>query len=148
MKIKVEEDVSVPETEIIIRCKAADAEIDHIVNAIKSGIKVIHVKKEGESRRLFLSDVYYFESVDEKVFCYDEKELYDVPGRLYEIENRLANTSFIRVNKNVILNTDWIDSFQSQLNGRMLATLKNGEKVDISRFYVPALKDFLRSKSL
>ena len=55
-----------------------------------------------------------------------------------------SNSMFIRINKYNILNANKIKSFKSGLNGRMEAYLKNGEKVEISRNYSPALKLLLR----
>ena len=66
--------------------------------------------------------------------------MYSSELKLYEIEELLMNTSFVRISKSCILNTDVLDKVKISLNGKMEATLQNGEKVLITRHYVPAFK--------
>jgi len=84
--------------------------------------------------------VYYFEAVDGKVFLYAEKEVYETSLRLYEIESRFEETDFFRASKSVVANLSKISSVQAVFNGRFEARMKNGEKIIISRQYVPVLK--------
>jgi DNA-binding LytR/AlgR family response regulator len=52
-------------------------------------------------------------------------------------------STFVRVNRNTIVDAAKIRSFRSALNGRMEAHLQNGETVEVSRAYVSALKVML-----
>ena len=58
--------------------------------------------------------------------------------KLYEIEELSA--SYLRISKAQIVNADRIERLTPLFNGRLEAILKNGEKVIISRQYVPELK--------
>lgn len=51
-----------------------------------------------------------------------------------------AGTDFFRVSKSVILNLSKVKSFSPSFNGRFEAVMKNGERIMISRQYVPLLK--------
>jgi DNA-binding LytR/AlgR family response regulator len=84
--------------------------------------------------------VYYFEAVDGRVFLYAEKEVYETSLRLYEIEARFEETDFFRASKSVVANLAKIASVQAVFNGRFEASMKNGERIVISRQYVPVLK--------
>ena len=84
--------------------------------------------------------VYYFESVDNKVFAYEKAEVSELKQKLYELEQRFAGTDFIRISKSMILNLAKVERFAPSFSGRFEAILQNGEKVMISRQYVPALK--------
>jgi DNA-binding LytR/AlgR family response regulator len=88
-------------------------------------------------------DVFYFEAVDNKVFLYLEKEVYETKLKLYELEERFVGTDFLRVSKSVIMNLAKVKTLSPAFNGRFEATMKNGEKVIVSRQYVPVLKDKL-----
>lgn len=140
MKIRIEEIQNLTEEEIIIRCKSRDERVESIISTLTLFDNKIDAKKDGKNYLLKLQDIYYFESVDNKVFCYTEKDVFEVYMKLYEIENTFYNSIFIRISKNMIVDAGKIESFKAQLNGRMEAVLSNGERVEISRNYVPALK--------
>lgn len=72
---------------------------------------------------------------------YLEKDVYETKMKLYELEERFRGTDFLRVSKSVILNLSKVKSLSPAFNGRFEATMKNGEKLIISRQYVPALKE-------
>lgn len=63
--------------------------------------------------------------------------------KLYELERRFSGTDFFRVSKSVILNLAKVRNFSPDFNGRFEALMKNGERVGISRQYVPLLKNKL-----
>ena len=128
------------ETEVSIKCRAVDERIQKIIDIIQNDEKQITVKKDGYSSIVRAADIYYFESVDEKSFVYCKTDVYSSELKLYEIEELLMNTSFVRISKSCILNTDVLDKVKISLNGKMEATLQNGEKVLITRHYVPAFK--------
>ena len=62
---------------------------------------------------------------------------------MYELEERFVGTDFLRVSKSVIMNLSKVKSLSPAFNGRFEATMKNGEKVIVSRQYVPVLKEKL-----
>ena len=89
------------------------------------------------------AEVFYFESVDQKVFAYCASEVYQVRSKLYELLDELPGWIFVRVSKSVILNINKMKSLTPAFGGRYEALLKNGEKVIISRQYVSSLKEVL-----
>ena len=96
--------------------------------------------KDGKMNLIDPKDVYYFESVDNKTFIYCLKEIYESKLKLYEINSEFENSSFFRASKSIILNLSKIKNLSPAFNGRFEATLKNNEKVIISRQFVPDLK--------
>ncbi|MBU0997819.1 MAG: LytTR family transcriptional regulator DNA-binding domain-containing protein [Firmicutes bacterium] len=143
MKIVIEEIRNIDETEVIIKCKEIDDEVKKLEAQFKLMDTKILAKKEDRSFALIPSEIYYFESIDNKVFAYLQKEVYEVTNKLYELEEFLKNSTFLRVNKNTVLNASKIHHFKSTMNGRMEATLKNKEVIVISRTYVSGLKMML-----
>ena len=146
MKIRVEEIANLGETEVVVRCEKRDGSVDKIVGILERLEDSLLVRKEGRSYRILPRDILYFESVDDKVFVYTRNDVYETALRLYELEDFLRNTTFLRVNKNTIVDSAKIVSFRPVLNGRMEARLQNGESVEISRAYVSALKILLGGK--
>lgn len=88
------------------------------------------------------SDIFYFESVDKKVFAYCSQSVYEVKEKLYQVEELSEIIPFMRISKSII-NLDKIRHISPALGGRFEALLENNEKVIISRQYVPILKDKL-----
>ena len=143
MKITIEDRMDGQEDEIIIRCKQMDEHLLKLVYAIKAGSEKLTVTRENDIVQVAPKDVFYFEAVDNKVFLYLEKEVYETKLKLYELEERFVGTDFLRVSKSVIMNLAKVKTLSPAFNGRFEATMKNGEKVIVSRQYVPVLKDKL-----
>ena len=93
--------------------------------------------------KLELGDIFYFETVDNKSFFYCNNQVYETKLKLYEFENVTRGTHFFRASKSVVLNADRIDYIRPAISGRFEATLENGEKVMVSRQFVPELKKIL-----
>ena len=90
-------------------------------------------------------DVFYAESVDNRLFIYTAKESYEIRLKLYELEDMLSGKTFLRVQKGMLLNLMKVKSIKPALSGRYTALLKNNEEVVISRKYVADLKKALKS---
>jgi DNA-binding LytR/AlgR family response regulator len=140
MKITVEEIKNQEDVEVVVKCKTRNESVEEIISTLDLLENRITVKKDGRSYLLNPKDIYYFDSVDEKVYSYTAGDVYETGYKLYEVESQLGNSLFMKINKNTIVNLSKLTSFKSSLNGRMEATMKNGEKVEISRNYVPVLK--------
>ena len=143
MKITIEDLPDGGEDEIIIRCKQVDEHLLKLVYALKAGQEKLTATKGTDIVQVIPRDIFYFEAVDNKVFLYLEKEVYETKLKLYELEERFVGTDFLRVSKSVIMNLAKVKTLSPAFNGRFEATMKNGEKVIVSRQYVPVLKDKL-----
>lgn len=143
MKIIIEDIGADEEEAIIIRCRDVDESILHLIKELKLRKEKLTVRQDERILRIEPVDVYYFEAVDNKVFLYLEKNMYETRLKLYELERRFEGTDFLRISKSVILNLAKVKSFYPGFNGRFEALLQNGERVVISRQYVPVLKSKL-----
>lgn len=140
MKLHIEQSNEADEVEITIRCGMMDERLAALVRQIQLYTFSVPVQKENQSLTLPLEDVFYFESVDEKTFAYTADDVFTCALRLYELEQTLDKTTFIRVSKACILNTARVQSVSPLLGARLEALLDNREKVLINRHYVPAFK--------
>lgn len=128
---------------IIIRCREMDESILRLINDLKLKKEKLTVRQDEKILQIDPGEIYYFEAVNNKVFLYLEKNMYETKLKLYELEQRYAETDFFRVSKSVILNLAKVENFSPAFNGRFEALMKNGERVIISRQYVPLLKNKL-----
>lgn len=143
MKITILEPEDGDEDEIIIRCRKIDAQLLQLIYAVKSGQVRITAFRDGKFFQIAAKDIYYFEAVDNKVFLYLEREVYETKQKLYELEEQFRGSEFFRASKSCIVNLAKVKNVSPAFNGRFEALMKNGEHIMISRQYVPLLKEKL-----
>ncbi len=143
MKITITEPGEGEEDEIIVRCRHMDQQLLKLIYAIKAGRERITALQDGDYFQVAPDEIYYFEAVDSRVFLYLEKEVYETKLKLYELEEIFRNTDFFRASKSCIVNLSKVKRLSPAFNGRFEALMRNGERVIISRQYVPVLKQKL-----
>ncbi|WHY66572.1 LytTR family DNA-binding domain-containing protein [Neobacillus sp. SuZ13] len=143
MKISIEEINKELAEEILIRCHEVDDEIHEIVNKLKTEDLIVLGYQNDRVHRINLSDIYYFEAVDGKVFSYCKDDVFEVKQKLYELEELCKEKNCFRPSKSTILNIAKISSIYPTISGRFEAVLENGERAVVSRQYVPVLKNKL-----
>ncbi|MCM1330667.1 MAG: LytTR family transcriptional regulator, partial [Ruminococcus sp.] len=80
-----------------IYCHKINNEITEIVRFVKSRQGQLTGVIEGAQYEVPVSDVFYIEGVDNKVFIYSEKQVYETRQKLYELEEALGEKHFLRV---------------------------------------------------
>lgn len=143
MKIIIEEIEGFGETEITIKCQSISDEIIEFINEYKLLDNRIWGSLNKESYILKPIDIYYIETIDNKVFAYTNDKVYELNQKLYILEKILPNKYFFRASKSMIINISKIISIKSLLNGRIQAKLDNDENVIISRSNVILFKEKL-----
>ena len=140
MKITILDKLPEEEDEIIIKCENLDEDIRLLIERIKNHKQKINFQKDAKIVFTEISDILYFESVDDKVFFFSLDDVLETKLKLYQLEEYFLPQDFLRVNKAVIMNLNKVESLSPAFGGRFEAILKNGYKVIISRNYIPALK--------
>lgn len=148
MKLTIHQELTIPETEIIINCAHMDMRLQRLVELIRQYGFSLTGFKEGKEFQLPLEQIYFMDSADGKTFLYLEKEVYSCKETLAALEEKLAHTSFLRISKNCIVNINFLQSVRPLFNHRLEAFLSNGEKLIVTRNYIEALKDKLKGANL
>lgn len=143
MKISIENVNHDEDQEIIIRCYEVNDEILQLMNKLKTKNSMLIGYNDDSIYQLNPSKVYYFESVDNKVFIYCRNKTYECKQKLYELEQICDQGKFFRASKSMIINIRKISHVKPSISGRFEATMENGERVLVSRQYVPVLKSKL-----
>ena len=139
MKIVILEPQDNEEEQIIIKCRSMTPELLRIIARLKAQDSLVAYNKS-DIYRIRPTDIYYIETVENKVFFYLKEKVYESRQKLYELEEALSCCDFLRVSKSVIANLSKIKSLSPAFSGRFEALMDNGERVIISRQYVPDLK--------
>lgn len=140
MKITIVEPNQDEEEEVIIKCHHLDEWLVNLINHFKMQQHKLSALQNGNIYFIAPEDVYYFESVDNKVFIYCQEQVYESKFKLYELEEVYSHTDYFRASKSIILNLSKIKHLSPAFNGRFEALLLNNERIIISRQYVPELK--------
>lgn len=140
MKISIENIPAGSEPEIIIKCNEPNESLLQLIYSIKSSSKKLIGFTDLQMHIINPKDVFYFESVDNKVFIYCKQKIFQSRLKLYEIELEYENSDFFRASKSTIINISKIESVSPVFYGKFEALLQNGEKIFISRQYVPVFK--------
>ena len=100
-------------------------------------------EKEGSQLYLSVQDIYYIESIERKTFIYTKNNVYRTNKKLYQLTEELRVFNFFQINKQCLLNINVLAHVKTLFNSRLEATLDNGEKVIITRTYIPEVKQWL-----
>ena len=146
MKITININKNINDTEIIINSRELTFETEQIITALRLLDKKLTVTKGEESYILDVEKIYYIESVDRKTFVYTNHDCFETKLKLYEIEERLCNCGFLRTGKACLVQLQYICSLKSEINRKLRLTLENGEQLIVSRQYADALKTRLGVK--
>lgn len=144
MKLTIEQADDQRDVEIVIRCGSViDPALERLIRQIRLYGYAIAGKKDGHTLLIRPDDIFYFETVDNKTFMYCAKDVYECEMKLYEVEQRLTGSPFVRISKSCVLHLNKLHGFQTKMNGKLEALLSNGERLEVSRHYVASLKERL-----
>ena len=140
MNVTITENLALDDIEVSVACPRIDERVQRIVSALGAFDRALVGERDGATYRLDVDDVCYAETVDGKTFLYTADAVYQTPLKLYELEERLAGTEFVRASKQMLVNFDHVASIRPALNARLQLMLDNGEAVIVSRQYAPVIK--------
>ena len=145
MKIRIEIDDSISETEVVIRCRELDgntAKIQQAVSDLSQTANITFYKNHVEYY-LPLEKVLFFETGESVINAHTANDIFTIKNKLYELENILPN-SFVRVSKSTILNIKHIYSIERNLTSASIVQFSGTHKqVYVSRSYYKSLKQRL-----
>ena len=147
MDINIKKIESSEKEYIEIGCHKVTERIHDIVRFVKLRQGSIDAFRDDRQYQIPVADILYAESVDERTFLYLAGDCLESRHRLYEIEEMLPSQYFARISRSVIVNLMKIASVSPALNGRFTCLLRNGEKLIISRKYVPEIREKLKGES-
>jgi len=127
-----------------IHCHTLSDEVKEIIAFLKSRNGQLTGTVDDTMYEIPVSDIYYIEAVENKLFIYTKSKVYETKQKLYELEEILKEKHFLRISKSMLLNLMKVSSIKPSLNSRFIAVLYSGEQVIISRKYVPELKKALK----
>ena len=145
MKTELIVDKQLDEDEVKIHTKTATAGarvlsyIDHFTTDRENLI----IRSDEELLMIQKSDVISAEVQDKTLTIYTKTEEIVTSKSLRELLEELNSETFLKVSKAEMLNIQMINRVEPSFSGNLIARMKNGKKVSISRRYVSKLKERL-----
>jgi len=144
LKIIIEPQNSIEELLVKIFCKEQDDEVNRLYQHISNYTQPIWVMQNNLTYKLYKNDIYYIDTVEGNSFFYTENEVYETKDSLATIEHRIKGCQFVRISKNCIINIDYLQQVAPYTNHRLLAHMRNGEKLIVGRTYIQELKNIVK----
>ncbi len=143
MKITLE-DINSEDIEIIIRGDISSSQVNHIVNLLKSTSITTKIMLLDEDREILsdIAQIMYFETNNRKVVAQTTSGSYYCGYTLSQLLDMFKSHNIAQIGKGLLVNISYVKSLEAEFSGNYTLTLKNGEKLLISRFY---MKDFRKA---
>ena len=145
MKAELIIDNQLNENEVKIHTKTAIAGardlsyIDHFTTDKENLI----IRSNEELRMIQKSEITCAEVQDKALTIYTKSEQIVTSKSLSTLMKEMNSETFLKVSKAEMLNIQMIDRVEPSFSGNLIARMKNGRKVSISRRYVASLKERL-----
>ncbi len=118
--------------------------LDQFLKVPEERLNSIVGKYDDEKYEIIPFDkICYFETRSNITFCITEISEYRVKEKLYELEEKLPNSSFIRVNKSSIVNISSVKQIIPWFDRRLILRFDNSREVEVARRQVKKFKEFL-----
>ena len=133
---------------VIIEYPKWNESVDNLIKKIgRMDISFVG-KTEDREVSISISDIYYIENVERKLFLYTKDEVFRLDGTMPEIESRIYDTGLVRISRTCIMNTDYLKEIKQIRNSHLEAVMENDEKLIVSRKYLPDIKKMFRKKEV
>ena len=140
MKLTINTDTQYTETEITVNCRHMNRDIEKLIALIRMlDMKMLGLK-DNQEHIIEINDIIYIESNDKLTFIYTLTNTYESPFKLYELEGKLTAMDFIRINRNCLININYIKSIETEFNSRLILTMPKDIKLIVSRQYASEIK--------
>ena len=144
MQIEIKTDDSYIKPKIIILTASITEEINNIVQKLSvDNPRIITGSKNGKIEVLEQNDLIRIFSCNNKVFALTNNGEYLLRFRLYEMEEKLDPSQFVRISNSEIINLKKVKNFDLNFTGTICVKLINETVTYVSRRYVSKIKKIL-----
>jgi len=140
LKITIDVDANINETQIHISCNHLTSDIENIIATLRMMNQQLMVMRDEENYLVNVSKIAYIEALERKTFVYTEDAVYESKLKLYEMEEKLCESGFFRVSKSCLVHLKYIKSIKNDVERKLRLTMKNGEQIMVSRQYADEMK--------
>ena len=141
MKIRINQDKTMSEIEVIVNCPTVDARVRNLLDALRQCAVSLTGMAEDMTVCVPLHTILYIESINRKTFVYDENRVFRCKDSLTALESLLEQYRFLRISKSCIVNIAQVASTYRCDNHRLGLLLRNGERLVAGRVYAAKVRE-------
>lgn len=144
MKLRLHISPDEKEKFVAIHAPSLDEDVQQIISCIEDLDRAtqIYGKYEDATYVLDIKSIISFRTYHNQVVAIKGMKHFKIKERLYELEAKLP-TSFIRISKSEIVNSDKIEKLHMELNRLIRMYLKDADFTYSSRRYLKSIKERL-----
>ena len=146
MKLNIQIDAEAKEPELVITTAYMTEEVNRVVEFVSGLDDVSTILCGIRKDKVDLLDqeaIVKIYAEDGKVFAKTDEGSYQMRLSLYEAEERLDSSKFVRISNSEIVNLKKVNSLDLSFVGTICMELSNGEVSYVSRRYVSKIKKVL-----
>lgn len=144
MEVEIRIEPGRREPKVVILAGEESGELRRLADSLSAlSIGPVPASRGEEKLLLPQGDFLRFYADGKGVSGQTAEEIYAVSLRLYELEERLDQTRFVRISNSEIINLDRVTAVDLSLAGTICMTLDGTVKAYVSRRYVKKIKDTL-----
>ena len=143
MKLIKTREENIEENYLELHYDKIDDETNAVLERLRDTLKYIEGTYEDKKVTVAVTDIFYFETVDRKIFAYTKDMCVEVKEALRDIIDEYSKIGFVRISKSSVVNIYKIKKLQGDLNMRVIIFLKNDEKLIMNRSYKKEFYDRL-----
>ena len=151
MNITLKEEPGRREIEVTIVSSPGDPRASRLVEALRAATgRLVGYAPNGDiSQKIIpLDQVLYVETTERRAFIRTmDGTTLESPLRLYELEQALEGTEFMRISRQVLVNFDKVVSIVPEPNSRLVLELDGGSRVVATRSYAPDIRRKLGARA-
>ena len=149
VKLTVDIDPSVAESEVIIRAKEETALVSRIVSLVqqyssqdRTPITVYQSSSRNSVDQLDIIRIY---TQERKLVIWTRDGAYYVKNTLRELEESLDTEWFVRISRYEIINLNWVRDFDLTIRGTIKVVFEDGSSAWAARRYVRVVEQRLEN---
>lgn len=153
MKISIKTNISneyqKEEIEVIINAAKKCETLDRIIESLQSiseNIDTIIGYKDNQISIINVKDIMCFYSQGQNIYCKTTNKELKTKKKLYELEETLDKSSFIRVSNSCIVNIKFVESFDLSKIGDIVIKFIDGTSEYVSKRKIPSVMKFLKER--
>ena len=144
MEVEIRTEPGRQEPKVIILAGEESEELRRLADRLSAlAVGPIPASRGEEKLLLPQGDFLRFYADGKGVSGQTGSEICAVPLRLYELEERLDQTRFVRISNSEIINLDRVTAVDLSLSGTICMTLDGAVRVYVSRRYMKRIKETL-----
>lgn len=145
MNVEIKIDENIKETKLIIVANEVTEEITELKERLENteNIKIFTGILNEQIYLLKQNDIESFYAENAKVYARVGNQKYKISKKLYEIEELLKNSSYVRISNSEIANFDKVESLEIIGRETICLKFKSKEITYVSRRNIKKIKEYL-----